>query len=228
MIKHTVFAGLVMASVFSGMAALSYGDDKASEKKVTLKLDYPEPVPGRTPKKSNSSNLNRNYKHPVILVPEGAKNIAKDKPVSGSDSNPQIGELELVTDDDRSCTDGSYVELAPGKQWVQIDLEQEAEIYAIAVWHWHRDLVENIYYDVVIQVSNDPDFIDSVQTVFNNDHDNSSGLGKGNDKEYLDTNKGLLIDTGKIKGRYIRLYSNGSTESDLNHYGEVEVYGKRK
>jgi hypothetical protein len=28
------------------------------------------------------------------------------------------------------------------------------------------------------------------------------------------------------KGRYVRLYSNGSTANEMNHYIEVEVYGK--
>jgi hypothetical protein len=28
-----------------------------------------------------------------------------------------------------------------------------------------------------------------------------------------------------VKGRYVRLYSNGNTSNDLNHYVEVEVYG---
>ena len=35
----------------------------------------------------------------------------------------------------------------------------------------------------------------------------------------------LLIDPKGIKGRYVRLYSNGNTANDLNHYVEVEVYG---
>jgi hypothetical protein len=31
-----------------------------------------------------------------------------------------------------------------------------------------------------------------------------------------------------VKGRYVRLYSNGNTTNDLNHYVEVEVHGSPK
>ena len=79
---------------------------------------------------------------------------------------------------------------------------------------------------MIIQVADDADFIENVQIVFNNDHDNSAGLGIGSDKEYIETNKGKLIDAKGIKGRYIRLYSNGSAGSDMNHYIEVEVFGQ--
>ena len=61
--------------------------------------------------------------------------------------------------------------------------------------------------------------------MFNNDHDNSSGLGIGKNKEYIETNEGRLIDPRGVKARYIRLYSKGNTSNDINHYVEVEVYG---
>jgi hypothetical protein len=65
-----------------------------------------------------------------------------------------------------------------------------------------------------------------VRTVFNNDNDNSSGLGIGKDKEYIETFQGRPFIVKGIKARYVRLYSNGSTSSEMNHYVEVEVYGK--
>ena len=43
---------------------------------------------------------------------------------------------------------------------------------------------------------------------------------------YVETHKGELIDTKGTKARYVRLYSNGNSTDDLNHYIEVEVYGK--
>ena len=64
-----------------------------------------------------------------------------------------------------------------------------------------------------------------VTTIFNNDHDNTSGLGIGKDKEYIETNEGRLMDPRGVKARYVRLYSNGNTSNDMNHYVEVEVYG---
>ena len=110
---------------------------------------------------------------------------------------------------------------------VTIDLEKESNIYAIVVWHYHKQA--RVYFDVVVQVADDKDFIKNVKTVFNNDIDNSAGLGVGEDKNYIETNEGKLIDVlsqGDVKGRYVRLYSNTNTSNDLNHYIEVEVYGK--
>jgi len=80
--------------------------------------------------------------------------------------------------------------------------------------------------DVIVQTADAPDFITNVRTLFNNDIDNSAGLGVGADMHYIETNKGELIDAKGSKARYVRLYSNGNTANDLNHYIEVEVYGK--
>ena len=82
------------------------------------------------------------------------------------------------------------VELAPGKQYVQIDLGKPAQLAALVVWHYHQEA--RVYRDVVVQVAEDPDFIIGVTTLFNNDDDNSSGLGAGKDKEYLETYEGKL------------------------------------
>jgi hypothetical protein len=79
---------------------------------------------------------------------------------------------------------------------------------------------------VIVQVSDDPEFKTGVTTVFNNDQDNSAKLGIGKDRAYIETNFGKLIDAKGVKGRYVRVYSNGNTANDLNHYIEVEVFGK--
>jgi hypothetical protein len=65
-----------------------------------------------------------------------------------------------------------------------------------------------------------------VRTVFNNDHDNTAGLGIGKDLNYVETAEGKLVDARGVEARYVRLSSNGSTASPANHYVEVEVYGK--
>jgi hypothetical protein len=77
-----------------------------------------------------------------------------------------------------------------------------------------------------VQTADDPDFITNVNTVFNNDHDNSAGMGVGKDKHYVETSEGKLVDAKGVQGRYVRLYSNGNNGNDLNHYIEVEVFGK--
>ena len=35
----------------------------------------------------------------------------------------------------------------------------------------------------------------------------------------------ILINAKGIKARYLRFYSKGSTESAMNEYTEIEVYG---
>jgi len=93
------------------------------------------------------------------------------------------------------------------------------------VWHYHGEA--RVYRDVICQISNDSNFVDGVVTVFNNDHDNSSGLGVGKEKEYVESNEGRPFAVSGVKGRYIRFYSNGNTANEMNHYTEIEVYGKQ-
>jgi hypothetical protein len=159
-----------------------------------------------------------------FFAPEGTRNIALGKPVAPSDNEPIIGEHKLVTDGDKEGMDDSFVEYGPGLQWVQIDLKETCLIRAIVIWHFHAEA--RVYHDVVVQVCDDPDFIEGVQTVFNNDFDNSAGLGLGKDLEYIESYLGKLIDAKGVKGRYVRVCSKGNTSNDQNHYVEVEVYGK--
>ena len=193
-----------------------------------IKLDLPKPMFVGTPQDTRVPNLEKplGTKRPDFLAPVGTSNVALGKPVASSDEEPIIGELEMITDDDKEAADGSYVELGPLRQYVTIDLQAKYDIYAIVVWHYHKQAV--VYFDVIVQVADDPDFITNVKTVFNNDIDNSSGLGVGKDKHYSETAEGKLIDclSQGVQGRYVRLYSNGNTSNDLNHYIEVAVYGK--
>jgi hypothetical protein len=196
------------------------------EKLVPLEIELPKPAFRGTPSnRPVGTNLEKPRKgpRPPFLAPPGVRNAARGKPVTSSDPEPIIGSLKLVTDGDKDAREGCYVELGPGVQWVQIDLEKKTKIYALVVWHYHA--AARVYHDVVVQVSDDPDFIDGVQTVYSNDHDNSAGLGRGDAKEYWDTYEGRVIDAGGVTARYVRLYSNGSTSDDQNHYTEVEVFG---
>jgi hypothetical protein len=83
-----------------------------------------------------------------------------------------------------------------------------------------------VYRDVVVQVSDDPTFRSGVTTIFNSDFHNELGQGAGKDLNYIETYQGKLIDAKGVKGRYVRLYSNGNTANKLNDYIEVEVWGK--
>jgi hypothetical protein len=200
--------------------------NKTKSRLVLLEIKLPKPMFVGTEKPIRVSNLKKfsTEERPPFLAPAGTTNVALGKPVSSSDEEPIIGELEMITDGDKEAADGSYVELGPSLQHVTIDLEGMHEIYAVTIWHYHQQ--PQVYFDVVVQVADDSDFITNVRTLFNNDTDNSTGLGAGDDMHYIETNKGELIDAKGVKARYVRLYSNGNNNNDLNHYIEVEVYGK--
>lgn len=197
----------------------------SQEEKVVLQLELPKPMFVGTPRNIRSANLERitGKRRGPFYVPVGTELRSLHKAVMASDMEPIIGEVEFVTDGEKSGEDGYYVEFGPGIQYVQIDLVETFSLHAILIWHFHSQA--RVYRDVIVQVSEDPDFISGVKTIFNNDHDNSAGLGIGRDKEYIEVSEGRLIDPKGIKARYVRLYSQGNTSNDMNHYVEVEVYG---
>ena len=165
------------------------------------------------------------YKRPPLYVPAGTTNLALGKPVTSSDPDePIIGDLGMITDGDKAGSDGSNVELAPMTQHITLDLGEEFDIYAVLLWHFHKEA--RAYLDVIVQIANDPDFTKDVTTLFNNDDDNSSGLGIGSDMNYTETYEGKLVNAKGTRARYVRLYSNGSSANEMNHYIEVEVFGK--
>jgi hypothetical protein len=207
-----MISGLTIAVLFTAAAL--------AQDQVPLKTDLPKPLFVGTPVPIKVPNLEPapKGKRPDFLVPAGAVNLAKGKKVTASDSDPVIGTLDLITDGDKEGDEGSWVELGPGKQWVQVDLEKDADISAVLVWHFHSQA--RVYFDVVVQVSDDPNFEKSVTTIF----DDTVGTGK--DLAYIETYEGKLIDARGAKGRYVRLYSKGNTTNKMNHYIEVEVWGK--
>ena len=191
---------------------------------VPLTSELPPELIEGTPKPMKVPNLEPEPKKaPEFLVPEGATLLSAGKTVTSSDDYPIIGELALITDGDKEAGEGYFVELLDGLQWVQIDLEASAEINAVWIWHFHSQ--KRAYHDVIVQISDDPEFKEGVTTVFNNDYDESAGMGKGSDRPYVETRFGKVVDGKGAKGRYVRLYSKGNTSNDMNHYIEVEVYG---
>lgn len=197
-----------------------------AQDKVPLSIELPKPLFVGTPRPISLPNLEkpRQGPRPPMMVPAGTVLLSKGKKVTASDSFPVIGELDFVTDGEKTGADGTFVEFGPGVQWVQVDLGATATLQAVAVWHFHAQA--RVYHDVVVQISDDPEFKKGVTTIFNNDTDNSAALGSGKDPSYIETNEGRLIDAKGTKGRYVRLTSGGNTTDELNHYVEVEVYGK--
>lgn len=223
--KKFLFLVIAAAFVVGAAAAAAAQTTSPEQGKEELKLQLPKPMFIGTPRNINSPNLEKVSGKPrgPFYVPVGTKLVSLNKPVTSSDTQPVIGDLAFCTDGEKAGEDGYFVELGPGKQYVQIDLKAPYQINAILVWHYHAQA--RVYRDVVVQASDDKDFVTGVTTVFNNDHDNSSGLGIGKDKEYIETAEGKLIDPRGVRARYIRLWSSGNTSNDMNHYVEVEVYG---
>ena len=159
-----------------------------------------------------------------FLAPKGVANLAFGKKVSTSDTNAAVEMLPKIVDGDKKYESDSIVLLRKGVQWVQVDLGESSEVFAVVVWHAHD--LDKVYHKVVVQISDKPDFTGDVQTIFNNDADNTTGRGIGKDHEYVESSIGKLIDAKGAKGRYVRCYSKGSTDSSMNEYTEIEVYGR--
>ncbi|HEY3323367.1 MAG TPA: hypothetical protein VGP72_23125 [Planctomycetota bacterium] len=214
---------LVSGIVLAGFVASSVRATDA--KMIPIPLQLPKAMFDGTPPVLKTAGLEKERpSDKPFMVPEDVVNVALNKPVSSSDPEPTVGKLSQVTDGDKDAVEGSFVELGPGLQWVQVDLGKPHEIHAIMIWHFHKSA--RVYKAVVVQLADDKDFITNVQTIYNNDSENSAGLGVGTSRQYLDSCLGKLIPAGGEKARFVRCYSKGNTVNDSNHYIEVEVWGK--
>ena len=215
--KKLVMSALVLAAV------------AAFAEKVAIKFELPPPHSSGTPKEIKSDNLEPDrgpgkLRPPIMVEPEYAKKLTTEDTKVTTSEEAVTGENEYVVDGDKTPDATSMLQLPGGVQWVQLDLGAEHDISAVCVWHDQGD--ERVYKDVIVQVSNDANFVDGVKTIFNNDHDNTAKLGKGTDKEYRERNDGRPIDGKMTKARYVRCYSAGSTSEPVNNYVEIEVFGK--
>lgn len=217
--------GLGLAAGMFAMSAAPLLAAEAGKDLEPLPVKLPMPTlkgtPEDLPKGPGIEELS-DKPRPPFMAPKGVKNLAAGKTVTSSVA-PFTGELNQVTDGQKEAFDDQAIEFKKGTQWVQVDLGEPANIYAILIWNDHRYI--QLFRDVIVQVSDDPDFKNHVTTLYNNDQDNSSGLGVGNDKEYFETREGRLIDGKGTKGRYVRTYTKGSSQSAINVRQEIEVYG---
>jgi hypothetical protein len=208
--KKIVVLTFMLAAVLVPLAA-----QQATEE---LKLKLPKPMFIGTPTNIKSANLEAvtGKSRAPFMVPVGTKLLSLKRPVTASDTQPVIGELDMITDGEKAAT--APVELGP-----QAVIQSTGRVVLAAR---HPACFSTGASTVTSSsVSDDKDFLKGVQTIFNNDHDNSSGLGVGKDKEYIEVAEGRLFDPKGVKGRYVRMYSSGNTTNDLNHYVEIEVYG---
>jgi len=197
--------------------------------KVAIKFELPPPHSSGTPKEIKSDNLEPDpgpgkLRPPIMVEPEYAKKLTTENTKVTTSEEAVTGDNDYVVDGDKTPDATSMLQLPGGLQWVQLDLGAEHTVSAVCVWHDQGD--ERVYKDVIVQISNDANFVDGVTTIFNNDHDNTAKLGKGKDKEYRERNDGRPMDAKLSKGRYVRCYSNGSTSEPVNNYIEIEVFGK--
>jgi hypothetical protein len=221
-ISKKISIGLVLAAVISAVALESRAQDL-----VPLNLKLPAEAFKGTPKDIKTNAYTEPYPdkpRPPMMVPPDLKNLAKGAKITSSDKNATQEMLEKITDGDKEAADQSIIFLRKGTQYVQFDLGAPSEIFAIVIWHAFN--AAKVYHDVVVQIADNADFTQNVKTIFNNDQDNSSGLGVGTDREYFETHEGKLIDAKGVKAQFIRFYSKGSTESALNEYTEIEIYGR--
>jgi hypothetical protein len=196
-----------------------------AQKLAPVPIEVPKPGYEGTPVNfSKIPNLEKAaFKRGPFLAPPGVKNVALNKKITGSDMEPVMGDLAMITDGDTTQVDDNYVELGPGTQWVQIDLASPQEIYGVLIWHYYQP---RVYFCTVVQTADDASFTKNVQTWFNNDTNNKLKLGAGQNQNYVESNEGKLIDTKGVRARYLRLYSAGNNSNELNHYIEVAVYGR--
>ncbi|MDA3923946.1 MAG: hypothetical protein PF904_04515 [Kiritimatiellae bacterium] len=195
---------------------------------LPLKLKLPKPTFEGTPIDVRSPHREAyrgdGVPPPPLMVPEGTRLLSGNCRVTSSDVRVRKNELSLVTDGNKQYSALAYLELAPGVQWVQIDLATQVVVHAVCLWRERPEMC--VYRDTVVQLSNDPGFVTDVTTVFNNDYNNSARLGKGADKEYMEDYFGRRIDTEGVQARYVRIFSNGNTSDPYNHFTEIEVYGQ--
>ena len=153
---------------------------------VPLMLKLPAPAFKGTPK---DMQLGPNVEpvsdkpRPPMMVPPGLKNLAPGSKITCSDKNVPADNLAKLTDGDKEASDQSIIFLRKGTQWVQLDLGSPQEIFAVVIWHAHNSA--KVYHNVIVQVADDPDFIENVRTVFNNDNDNTLRPGRGDQSRVL-------------------------------------------
>ena len=184
------------------MSALALAAAAAFAEKVAIKFELPPPHSSGTPKEIKSDNLEKDrgpgkLRPPIMVEPEYAKKLTTENTKVTTSEEAVTGDNDYVVDGDKTPDATSMLQLPGGLQWVQLDLGAEHTIAAVCVWHDQGD--ERVYKDVIVQISNDANFVDGVKTIFNNDHDNTAKLGKGTDKEYREP---------------------------VNNYIEIEVFGK--
>jgi hypothetical protein len=218
----------VLTVIVAGALPLHAAEQPAkSDGLVPLVLKLPAPAFKGTPKDLPEGLVVEplsDKPRPALMVPAGCVNLVAGLKPTSSDTNSTPEKLAKITDGDKEAYETSIVLLRKGVQSVQFDLGKPAELHAIVIWHAHD--TAKVYRNVVVQIADDAAFTKNVRTLYNNDSENKAGQGVGTDRQYFETNEGRLVPAKGEKAQFVRLWSRGSTESALNEYTEVEVWGK--
>lgn len=232
--QNQILTGFVAGAAAIALASCGGSDSQGGPTRV-LEVELPQELSVGTPVDLSGiaslppRELEDDFRPEPVQVPESAVLLSRGKPVTSSDEEePFEGELSYITDGEKDGNEGFSVIISPGPQWVQIDLEQEALVDAVVVWHYFMN--DRVVNDVIIQVSNDPTFESGVTTIFNNaaegDTTELAGVGSGTDPAFIGTYHGRQIAGNGARGQYVRLWSNGNSDNRMNEYIEVEVWGR--
>jgi hypothetical protein len=202
---------------------------RAADDKVPLAIKLPAAAFKGTPKELPEGTvvepmIDEKVGPAPLLVAPGCVNLVAGLKPTCTDTNASAEKLAKITDGDKEAYETSIVLLRKGVQNITFDLGKPAELYAILIWHAHD--ASKVYRSVVVQIADDAAFTKNVRTVFNNDAENKAEQGVGTDKQYYEQHYGKRIVLKGDKAQFVRLWSRGSTESALNEYTEVEVWGK--
>ncbi len=102
-----IASSLMFALALAPLAAQAPAD------KEELKLKLPKPMFIGTPTNIKSANLEvvTGKARAPFYVPKGTVLLSAKKKVTSSDSQPVIGELDMITDGEKAGGDGFFVEL---------------------------------------------------------------------------------------------------------------------
>ncbi len=147
-------------------------------------------------------------------------NVALNKAVTSSGPFYNGTSGAMVVDGNKDTA--GWADVGPNPQWVQVDLGQSYALSRVNLWHYYGD--GRTYNDIIVQVSDSPDF-STRTTVFNNDFDNSSGQGAGTDAPYAEAaiGKEILVNP-TVTARYVRTWVNGSNVNPSGHFVELEAW----
>jgi len=131
--------------------------------------------------------------------------------------------LDLVTDGDKEAPRAATWSLT-WRAWVQIDLAR-----AVEIWRWcsgistaSRGVSRRGDPDL-----DDPDFIQNVKTCSATTTTTMPVSASARTSNTSRPTTAVDRRQGR-QGRYVRLYSNGNTSNQMNHYTEVEVSGSKR